>query len=170
MSNQRNPTDPFAQAHDIPEEKAPVQVGGPITTSEVGLQALADLQELNHHLLAHARRQAVPPVHRPLDFDASRLSYRVDLSDARAALGFGIYNSYACRMYVGIGGATARAGTGAIEVPGKALLVLPLFVQDVEVAADPTDLATLAAAGTSTVTAHLLTFEQVPAPFLAALP
>lgn len=166
MSNSRNPTDPFTQAHGpLPAEQAPPQVGGPVSTSEVGLQALADIQELNHHLLAHARRQAVPPVRRAIDFDLTKLTHRDDVGDGRAALGFGIYNPYACKTYVGIGGATPRAGSGAIEVPGKAFLVMPLFVQDVEIAADLTDLTTL---GTS-ITVHFLRFEQVPAPFLYTL-
>lgn len=53
----------------------------------------------------------------------------------------GVLNPTSVVTYLGVGGATPRAGNRAVPVAANSLLVLPIWSKDLEVGVDPTTLA-----------------------------
>ena len=75
----------------------------------------------------------------------------------------GVLNPTPITIYVGIGGAQARAGADAISVPPTSVLVLPVYAEDFVVGAADADLA----AGDAVV--HLFRFQAVQPLFLGSI-
>jgi hypothetical protein len=62
--------------------------------------------------------------------------------DGRVAASIGFYNPQAYSIFVGVGGEIPDGSqTGAIEVPGNTLMVIPVAVQDVELGVKAADVA-----------------------------
>lgn len=75
---------------------------------------------------------------------------------------FGVYNPSDVTVYLGQG-MPARPGVGALSVPPRSLLVLPVPAAGIDVGADPIELAAGA------VTVWLLRYSTVQAAFLGAI-
>lgn len=141
---------------------APVPPSEP-TAREHATQLLADVQNLTHALLAQHHRIATPAAITSVVLTATIPKVRDDVGEGLECLSFGIYNPSDIVIYVAGDGsdpADLERG-GALPVPGKSLLIWPAYCRDLDVAADPTDLA----AGDARV--WILRYETVQAASLA---
>lgn len=107
----------------------------------------------------HLKRSCTPAEIRPLTLTAAR-PITTDLGGN--CLSIGVLNPTLTPVYLGIGGATAAPGAGAVSAPPKSLLVLPVPCGTLDVGGDPAILA----GGDATV--FLLRFATVQAAFLGA--
>lgn len=118
----------------------------PGITEQSALEALVATQEMTERhskaigrlsaLVEAATTPATYEVHR---LTAARPSVRDDVGDPSKSVG--LYNPSTAVIYLAIGGGLARPNNDQWSVPPASALVLPFAAGDVEVGADPADLA-----------------------------
>jgi hypothetical protein len=83
------------------------------------------------------------------------------------SLSLGVLNPNGCTVYLGLSGGTASLAAEGVPVGPNQFLVLPVAVAQLEIGADPADLAALGATtATQTALVFVFRFRQVQPAFL----
>jgi hypothetical protein len=114
---------------------APQTVGQAIAQMHEAASRMADFAELLERLLD----PEAPEMHTVVINPANNGVYQVvdEHNWPSPAKSFAVLNAGAAPVFIGIGGTSARAASGAPSCPGTAVLILPLDVVDVELGCDP---------------------------------
>jgi hypothetical protein len=119
---------------------------GPVDPNEAAMAALGSAQEHAHHTRRAVERLervmrglAEPPRFSTHALTAQTPIVRDEVTDA--ALSIGILNPNPIPVWVGVAGGSATAAARAPSLPPSSALVLPIAVADLELGADPADLA-----------------------------
>lgn len=118
-----------------------------------------ELVEDLHEFLSHLREPAELEM---LALDATTPIKRSEWA-AGSTRSFGVINPNAVTLYLGIGGARAAPNSRALSIGPSSAIILPVYVEDVNVGADPVAL------GVNTAVLFVLRFKTVQPFFLGAL-
>ena len=148
----------------------PPPVEPPPAPREIALEALASVQASHDdlHKLLRELRHYLKLANEPATLETLRLTATTPivrsgpLGSGRVARSVGAINPNNIKVYLGIGAARAAPGSEAVSLAPSSALVVPVFAEDLDVGADPVDLA----AGDAIV--HVLRFEGVQPFFFGA--